>query len=191
MFIRSAFTTAVAAAFGGSDGSFVPNTDKEENNMSAQFAYDYDYLFEPIGSNVAPNLEPNRRPQEKPQEKTGPELRRLKKRRPSARERERASYVAVAKAFAWMAFVIALVGTFCNSLVECNVSRIELQNTQKELAMYKEETVVLRDKLSKLVSANNIDKIAVEKLGLVKVASSNEVYLDTGKENKVIVSQKN
>lgn len=157
--------------------------------MSAQFAYDYDYIFEPIGSNAAPNLNPNRRPQEKNEEKNGPELRKLKKRRPSARERERASYVVVAKAFVWMSLIIALIGTFCNSLVARNVSRIELQNTQKEFAMYQEETVVLQDKLSKLVSANNIDKIAVEKLGLVKVATANEVYLDTAKENKVIVSQ--
>lgn len=154
--------------------------------MSAQFAYDY--YFEPIGS-AAPVFEPERRREKAPEEQSGTELRRLKKRRPSASERERASYVSVAKAFVWMAFAIALVGTFCNSLVARNVSRIELQNAQKEFAMYQEETVVLKDKLAKLVSANNIDKIAVEKLGLVKVASANEVYLDTGKENKVIVSQ--
>lgn len=155
--------------------------------MSAQFAYDY--RFEPIGSTAAPVLEPNFNPEKKPEVKPGPELRRLKKRGPSARERERASLAVVAKAFVWMALAIALLGVFCNSYAARTISRLELQNTQTRLAMYKEETVVLKDKLSKLVSANNIDKIAVEKLGLVKVASSNEVYLDTGKENKVIVSQ--
>lgn len=155
--------------------------------MSAQFAYDY--RFEPIGSTAAPVLEPNINPGKKPEARPGPELRRLKKRGPNARERERASLVFVAKGFVWMALAIALLGVFCNSYSARTVSRLELQNTQTKLSMYKEETVVLKDKLSKLVSANNIDKIAVEKLGLVKVASSNEVYLDTGKENKVIVSQ--
>lgn len=158
--------------------------------MSAQFAYDYDYLFEPIGASAAaPAFEPGRRTEKRPEEKAGPELRRLKKRRPGAKELERASYAVVAKAFVWMALIVALAGTFCNSLVARNVSRLELQNAQKEFEMYQEETIVLQDKLSKLVSANNIDKIAVERLGLVKVASANEVYLDTGKENKVIISQ--
>lgn len=155
--------------------------------MSAQFAYDY--RFEPIGSTAAPVLEPNSNPVKKPEAKPGPELRRLKKRGPSARERERASLVVIAKGFAWMAFAIALLGVFCSSYAARTVSRLELQKAQTKLSMYQEETVVLKDKLSKLVSANNIDKIAVEKLGLVKVASANEVYLDTGRENKVVVSQ--
>jgi multidrug efflux pump subunit AcrA (membrane-fusion protein) len=47
----------------------------------------------------------------------------------------------------------------------------------------------LKVQLNQLVSAENIDRIAVEQLGLVKVTSGNEIYLDTSDGNKVIFSQ--
>ena len=40
-----------------------------------------------------------------------------------------------------------------------------------------------------LISAENIDKIAVEQLGLVKITSGNEIYLDDTQDNRVIFSQ--
>ena len=88
-----------------------------------------------------------------------------------------------------MSLAIALAGAFCNSLVARTESRAALQSAKKELAMYSDENVVLQNKLSKLVSAENIDKIATQKLGLVKIASVNETYLETEKENEVLFSQ--
>ena len=149
--------------------------------MAASYAYNngFDYL----NSNAAPVLEPQRQ-QEKQQN-----LKKLKKRRPQKRELERASHVKIAKIFVLMSLAVALAGVFCNSLVARNESRADLQSAQKQLAMYCDENVVLKDKLSKLVSAENIDKIATQKLGLVKIVAANETYLDSQKDNEVLFSQ--
>ena len=39
------------------------------------------------------------------------------------------------------------------------------------------------------LSADNIDKIATQRLGLVKVASGDESYLELNEDNQVILSQ--
>lgn len=156
--------------------------------MAAEFAYDYnnDINFN-ININTAPVLEPNREQKKKPQQRP---LRKLNKRQ-SKREMELRTYAKAAKVFVIVSIALALGGIFCNSAVARNTSRIELQRAQRELAIYCDEKIVLQNKLSKLVSANNIDKIAVEKLGLVKVASANEIYFDTEKTNEVLFSQGN
>ena len=151
--------------------------------MAAQFAFDYDFETDFYGSNAAPVLEPEK--SHEPRHN----LRKLKKRRPRKIELERASHIKVAKIFVVMSLAIALAGAFCNSLVARTESRAALQSAKKELAMYSDENVVLQNKLSKLVSAENIDKIATQKLGLVKIASVNETYLETEKENEVLFSQ--
>ena len=47
----------------------------------------------------------------------------------------------------------------------------------------------MKVKLNNLVSAVNIDDIAVNRLGLVKVGAGNEIYLDTSDGNKVVYYQ--
>ncbi len=151
--------------------------------MAAEFALDYELEYGYSKTNAAPALEPQ------VEEESRQNLQKLKKHRPGKRELERVSYVKVAKAFALMALAIALAGVFCNSLVERDRSRENLKSSRTELAMYVDENIVLQNKLSKLVTAENIDKIATQKLGLVKIASSNETYLDSGKNNEVLFSQ--
>ncbi len=68
-------------------------------------------------------------------------------------------------------------------------SRQELDNMKKVLSDYIDANVVLEQKLSKLICADNIDKIATQKLGLVKLVDSGESYLDLEDGNKVLVSQ--
>ena len=48
---------------------------------------------------------------------------------------------------------------------------------------------MLDQKLSKLICADNIDRIATQKLGLVKLADSGDSYVDLESGNQVIVSQ--
>lgn len=146
-------------------------------------SYAYDNEFDYLNSNAAPVLEPQAQPEQQHN------LEKLKKNRPRKRELERISNVKVAKIFVLMAFAVALAGVFCNSLVVRSESRKMLQTAQNELAMYSDENIVLKDKLSKLVSAENIDKIATQKLGLVKIVAANETYLDSQKDNEVLFSQ--
>lgn len=149
--------------------------------MAASYAYEHEFDY--LNSNAAPVLEPQRQPRQQQN------LKKLKKHRPRKRELEHASNVKIAKIFVLMSLAVALAGAFCNSLVARNESRVALQAAQKELAMYSDENIVLKDRLSKLVSAENIDKIATQKLGLVKIVAANETYLDSQKDNEVLFSQ--
>ena len=147
--------------------------------MAASYAYEHEFDY--LNSNAAPVLEPQRQPKQQHN------LKKLKKHRPRKRELE--SHVKIAKIFVLMSLAVALAGAFCNSLVARNESRVALQAAQKELAMYSDENIVLKDRLSKLVSAENIDRIATQKLGLVKIVAANETYLDSQKDNEVLFSQ--
>ena len=55
--------------------------------------------------------------------------------------------------------------------------------------MQEDAHIVLENDLTKLVSAENIDKIAMQKLGLVKLTNADEDYVELESENRVIVSQ--
>ena len=88
-----------------------------------------------------------------------------------------------------MAFAVALLGLFCNSFVARTNSRQELEDMKKVLSDYSDANVVLSHQLSKLVSADNIDKIATERLGLVKIANGNESFLELEEGNRVLLSQ--
>ena len=146
--------------------------------MAAEYAFDLNY-------NAVPVIEV---PQQQQQESV-PELRKVAKPKVDKRQLEKRANIKVAKIFVVMACSIALLGVFCNSLVTRDQSRKNLESAKTELSRHLDAQVVLENDLSKLISADNIDKIATRKLGLVKVTKGNEVYLDTASENKVIISQ--
>ena len=147
--------------------------------MAADFAFDFDYSIE----TTAPAYRPER------QEEQAAPLRKIKSSKVSRRELERRANRKVIRFFAATVAVIALLGIFSSSLVAMMTTRHELEACRKELELYENENVVLQDKLSKIVSAENIDKIATERLGLVKIISGNESYVDTKQENRVLFSQ--
>ena len=105
------------------------------------------------------------------------------------RAQERKSNLKIAKVFVVMALAIALFGVFCNSFVVRTNSRQNLESARRTLADYSDANIVLEHKLSKLISADNIDKIATQRLGLVKVANGNESYLELEEGNQVLFSQ--
>ncbi len=152
--------------------------------MAAQFAYQ-------LNNNTAPEIYPvpSRRPQRAPRPTVVPQPKRPHRSPAERRALERKANVKVAKLFVVMALAIALLGAFCNSFVARTNSRQELENMKKVLSDYTDANVVLSHQLSKLISADNIDKIATQRLGLVKVASGDESYLELNEDNQVILSQ--
>lgn len=146
--------------------------------MAAEYAFDLNY-------NAVPIIEV---PQQQ-QTESAPELRRVAKPRVNKRQLERRANIKVAKVFVVMACSIAMFGVFCNSMVTRDQSRKHLERAKTELSRHLDAQIVLENDLSKLISADNIDKIATQRLGLIKVAKGNEVYLNTDSGNKVIVSQ--
>lgn len=132
---------------------------------------------------------PSERPEQMPRPYVVPKPPKPRRVPVDRREQERRSNLKIAKLFVIMALAIALFGVFCNSFVVRQTSRQDLDNAQKTLRDYSDANVVLQHKLSKLISADNIDKIATQRLGLVKVANGNESYLELDEGNQVILKQ--
>jgi len=152
--------------------------------MAAEYAYQ-------LNSNAVPVTfpAPSKSPQRPPRPTIVPKPQRPRHTPEERRRAERRANVKVAKLFVVMAFAVALLGLFCNSFVARTHSRQELEDMKKVLSDYSDANVVLSHQLSKLVSADNIDKIATERLGLVKIANGNESFLELEEGNRVLLSQ--
>ena len=145
--------------------------------MAAEYAFDLNY-------NAAPGIE-------EPQQQQEPafELKKVAKPKVNKKQLEKKANIKIAKIFVVMACSIALFGVFCNSMVTRDESRRNLESAKTELSRNIDAQKVLNSDLSKLAAADNIEKIATQRLGLVKVTKGNEVYLDNDSGNRVIVSQ--
>ena len=153
--------------------------------MAAEYAYDWNYQY----GNAVPQRVPQEYPRRAPQQK--PNLHRVPRKRQSLQQRksqERQANLKAAKLFGFMALAIVLFGIFCNSFVARTTSRENLSAAMQKLNEQTEIGIVLDKELSNLVTAENIDKIA-SSLGLVKVQSGSETYLNLSGENRVRTSQ--
>ena len=84
---------------------------------------------------------------------------------------------------------LILYAVACDSFVARDTAKQEYEAAKSDYAFSQVKNRELKVQLNQLVSAENIDRIAVERLGLVKVTSGNEIYLDSSDGNKVIFSQ--
>jgi len=148
--------------------------------MAAERAYDY-YAYE-----TAPQREPVR----KPDAEKKPELKRAKKTRQEVLlYREKMTNRKLVRVAAVVCSFLVLYAVVCNSFVAKDTARRNLEQVKEEYVFSQAKNRELKSELNKLISAENIDRIAVEELGLVKVTAGNEIYLDTVQDNKVIFSQ--
>ena len=152
--------------------------------MAAEYAYQLQSAAVPAAQPA-----PSRRPQTMPRPYVVPKPPKPRRVPVDRKAQEHRSNLKIAKLFVVMALAIALFGVFCNSFVMRQTSRLDLESARKTLSDYSDANVVLRHKLSKLISADNIDKIATQRLGLVKVANGNESYLELDEGNQVVFSQ--
>lgn len=147
--------------------------------MAAERAFDLNYAAQPL-----------RRPYEQPQpQQQTPQLRRVPQPRVDRQQLERASNRKLVKIFAMVSFAIVLFGIFCNSFAMKTEQRHALDAANEKLAMQVDANVVLQNRLARIVSAENIDKIAMEKFGLVKATNADKDFVEIEAENRVIVSQ--
>ncbi len=149
--------------------------------MAAENAYKYDYGY---NDNTAPEQPVER---EERRQKTQ-QKRNVNKVEQSAKAQGKKSTVQVMKAAAFLAVVLAMFAVVCNSFVEKDRAKSRLEKANDQLVICQAENKELNAKLTALKSVENIDKFAVEKLGLVKVTPENEIYLDSEKGNRVILS---
>lgn len=145
----------------------------------AQEAYRYDFGYE---SNAAVKREKEQKVSQKPQLEVivNPLAQQI------ARERE-VNKLAF-KTAALLAVALAVFAVFCYTLViKSNMSHT-LADRETVLVVHQAKNQELKAQLNSLVASVDIDKYAVEELGLVKVNADNEVYLNKDAGNKIIYS---
>lgn len=145
----------------------------------AETAYKYDYGYE---NNAAVKRE------KKQQVKTQPKLEVIVN--PLAKEiaREREVNKLAIKVSALFAVALVLFSVFCYSFVLISDAQHTLKSCESDLLIHQTKNLELKTQLNSLVASVDIDKFAVEELGLVKVSAENEVYLSKDAGNKIIYS---
>lgn len=149
--------------------------------MAAEYAYKYDY-GSPAERRPQQPL-PQRDPKGKPEFKkyNSPMAKRLAE--------ERAASVKTLKVAAFLGVLLIMFSVSCNSFYKRDSAKRNLEEAKETYMLCESENKELKAKLTALASAENIDKYAVEKLGLVKITSDKEVYLEADTGNKTIYYQ--
>ncbi len=150
------------------------------NKMAAEYAYKYDYGY----SNAAPVQTPEREERKHSEQK-----RNINKVQQSEKAQSRKANLQLMKAAAFLCVVLAMFAVACNSFIEKDKAKSKLESANEQLVICQAENKELNAKLTALKSVENIDKFAVEKLGLVKVTPENEIYLGSDKGNRVVLSR--
>lgn len=151
--------------------------------MAVEYMFDY--------TAAAPEITPQPLPKQKPEVQRDPELKKVKK---SYAEVKRQTETSHAKAFRFATAVIAvmmLFVVFCTSLSQLRASRLKYNDQLEQLDIYKNDQRQVTAHLTKLVSVDKIEAIAVEKLGMIKIAKENIIYVDTADKNEVISGETN
>lgn len=148
--------------------------------MAAEYAYKYDYGSPAVRDNQAlPEKEFQRKPEFK--KYNSPLAERLAE--------ERAATRKLLKVAAFLSAVIVVFAFAVNSFYQRDSAKRLLTEAENKYMLCQSENKELHAKLTALASAENIDRYAVEKLGLVKVTADKEVYLTAETGNRTIYFQ--
>ena len=145
----------------------------------AERAYKYDFGYD---ANAA--VQPKRKPELQSQ----PELKVIIN--PLAKEiaREREVNKMAFKLSALMVCVLVIMSVFCYSFVLMNDRQHSLTDMKNQLVIHQTQNEELKAELNAMVASVDIEKYAVEKLGLIKVTPENEVYIKGDTANKIVFS---
>ena len=145
----------------------------------AERAYKYDFGYD---ANAA--IQPKREVEVQRQ----PELKVIVN--PLAKEmaREREVNIMALKLSALMASLLVIMSVFCYSFVLMNDKQHSLTDLENQLVIHQAKNDELKAELNSMVAGVDIERYAVEKLGLIKVTSENEVYIKGDTGNKVVFS---
>ena len=148
--------------------------------MAAEYAYKYDYGSPAVRENQPL---PKKEVQKRPEFKTynSPLAKRL--------QEERAATKKVLKLAAYLCALIVVFAFAVNSFYQKDSAKRLLTEAENHYMLCESENKELHAKLTALASAENIDRYAVEKLGLVKVTADKEVYLTAETGNQTIYFQ--
>lgn len=157
--------------------------------MPTNYAYDYDYDYN--RTNAAPELDPNLRPKPKakPSQERKLDLRRLEKEQLDLQSQQRAAASTVLNFIPLVVLIVVACVILCSSYSSVRSKRLSYSRNLSKLEIYKSQQVEVDAKLEMLVTPDKIAKIAVEKLGMVKLAEENKSYAVSNDENEVVISK--
>lgn len=147
----------------------------------AERAYRYDFGYD---ANAA--VQPKRQVEVQ----TQPEFKVIVN--PLAKEiaREKEVNKMALKLSALMASLLVIMSVFCYSFVLMNDRQHSLTDIENQLVIHQAKNDELKAELNAMVAGVDIEKYAVEKLGLIKVSEENEVYIKGDTANKIVFSAK-
>ncbi len=151
----------------------------------AQYAYDFS-LYN--NGSAAPNVIPERERKTEPQPLKTPELRPLKKQREDVRKSEIESAKVIAKFFAGVVFCVVIFSVICSSFAAVKSAQYSKMKYESERNLLENSYLEKCAELNTLVTPDEIVRIAVEKLGMIKVSDENKLYANTDNENVILVS---
>lgn len=145
----------------------------------AERAYKYDYGYD---ANAAVQ------PKKKVEVQQQPELKVIVN--PLAKEiaREREVNIMAFKLSALMVSLLVIMSVFCYSFVLMNDKQHTLTDVENQLVIHQAKNDELKSELNSMVASVDIERYAVEKLGLIKVSAENEIYIKGDTGNKIVFS---
>ena len=145
----------------------------------AERAYKYDFGYD-ANAAVQPKKEVKVQQQ--------PELKVIVN--PLAKEiaRDREVNIMAFKLSALMVSLLVIMSVFCYSFVLMNDRQHTLTDMESQLVIHQAKNDELKSELNSMVASVDIERYAVEKLGLIKVSAENEIYIKGDTANKIVFS---
>lgn len=148
-------------------------------------SYDFD-RFEPrivTTSSAAPEI--RRAPEKKPQLKL---VEKPKRTAAQIRQETSAESRKAVKIFAIAVAILLFMSMAIYSRVQLDEINREISSVENKMELAESDTIRLNNELNAMVSINNVEDFAANKLGMVKVQDYQVVYVDLSTDDQVIVA---
>lgn len=148
-------------------------------------SYSFD-RFEPrvvTTSSAAPEI--RRTPEKKPQLKL---VKQTKRTAAQIRQETNEATKKAVKIFAIAVAILLFMSMAIYSRVQLDEINREISSVENKMELAESDTIRLNNELNAMVSINNVEDFAANKLGMVKVQDYQVVYVDLSTDDQVVVA---
>lgn len=148
-------------------------------------SYSFD-RFEPrvvTTSSAAPEI--RRTPEKKPQLKL---VQQTKRTAAQIRQETNEATKKAVKIFAIAVAILLFMSMAIYSRVQLDEINREISSVENKMELAESDTIRLNNELNAMVSINNVEDFAANKLGMVKVQDYQVVYVDLSTDDQVVVA---
>lgn len=148
-------------------------------------SYDFD-RFEPrivTTSSAAPEI--RRSPEKKPQLKL---VQQTKRTAAQIKQETNEATLKAVKIFAVAIAILLFMSMAIYSRVQLDEVNRKISSVENKIELAQSDTIRLNNELNAIVSMNNVEDFAANKLGMVKVQEYQVVYVDLSTEDQVVMT---